>query len=248
MDAFIGTIFPWAVTWAPYGYHLCDGTMLTITQYQAVYSLIGTLYGQTNSQVFGLPDLRGRNMLGAGIPVNRQINYVNGQVDGALTSAITAANLPNHIHAATFAPTTGAQAVTIPGSAVQNPSLPVSGSVAIAASTATPAAPSGVPTVAGPNYLAGATAGAAFHGLYATSLSSPSASISGASLSGATADGSKFSPAIADRTVNLNVVNGGAVAVQPGGGSATPAGVSTLSPCLVLSFIFTLQGVYPSRD
>lgn len=45
MDAFIGTVLPWAGTWEPYGWAFCDGRSLDISANQALFAVIGTTYG-----------------------------------------------------------------------------------------------------------------------------------------------------------------------------------------------------------
>jgi microcystin-dependent protein len=57
---FIGEIFSSAFNFAPAGYLFCDGSLLPISQFTALFSLLGTTYGGDGRQTFGLPDLRGR--------------------------------------------------------------------------------------------------------------------------------------------------------------------------------------------
>ena len=64
MDAFIGTILPWPASFAPQGWAFCNGQSLPVSQNQALYSLIGNLYGG-NSQSFNLPNLTGRFPVGS---------------------------------------------------------------------------------------------------------------------------------------------------------------------------------------
>jgi microcystin-dependent protein len=60
MDAYIGTILAFAFPRVPTGWHACDGSMLDISQNQALYAIIGTTYGGDGIRTFALPDLRGR--------------------------------------------------------------------------------------------------------------------------------------------------------------------------------------------
>ncbi|MCA9547414.1 MAG: tail fiber protein [Myxococcales bacterium] len=55
-----------APNFAPKSWLPCDGRLLRIVDYQALYSLLGTTYGGDGMNTFGLPDLRGRVPLGAG--------------------------------------------------------------------------------------------------------------------------------------------------------------------------------------
>jgi len=59
-EPFIGEIRIFAGTFAPQGWALCDGQLLAVSQYDALFSLLGTSYGGDGRTTFGLPDLRGR--------------------------------------------------------------------------------------------------------------------------------------------------------------------------------------------
>ena len=65
-EAFVGEIRMFAGNYAPENWALCDGTLLPISNFQALYSLLGTLYGGNGSTNFGLPDYRGRLPVGQG--------------------------------------------------------------------------------------------------------------------------------------------------------------------------------------
>jgi microcystin-dependent protein len=120
MDPFIGQIQPFAFNFAPRGWAKCDGTLLSIAQYQALFSLIGATYGGDGRTTFALPDLRGRVALhqgtGPGLS-NRQI----GQHSGSETTTLNVTNMPSHNHMATgtvkasFTPPAG-------GGSLNNPS------------------------------------------------------------------------------------------------------------------------------
>ncbi|MBN1343652.1 MAG: tail fiber protein [Phycisphaerae bacterium] len=66
MDAFIGTIIAWPMTWAPQGWLPCDGRLLPISGNEALYSLLGGNFGGNWQTNFALPDLRGRVPVGMG--------------------------------------------------------------------------------------------------------------------------------------------------------------------------------------
>ena len=66
MEVFIGTIQPFAFNFAPRNWAFCAGQLLPISQYQALYALIGTTYGGDGTQTFKLPDLQGRLPIGQG--------------------------------------------------------------------------------------------------------------------------------------------------------------------------------------
>ncbi|KIM13210.1 MAG: hypothetical protein KU38_00665 [Sulfurovum sp. FS08-3] len=102
MDPFLGEIKAVGFDFAPRGWALCNGQILQINQYQALYSLIGTTYGGDGHNTFALPDLRGRVGVHQGQGLNR---YVMGQKAGTETHTLSAAQMPSHTHLATFAPT-----------------------------------------------------------------------------------------------------------------------------------------------
>jgi len=64
-DPFVGEIRMFAGNFAPRGWALCDGQLIAVSQNDALFSLLGTIYGGDGRTTFGLPDMRGR------IPVNR---------------------------------------------------------------------------------------------------------------------------------------------------------------------------------
>lgn len=101
MDEYIGIIKLFAGNFAPRGWMFCNGQILSISQYQAVYSLLGTYYGGNGQTTFALPDLRGRVPVGAGQGAGLP-SIVQGQTGGAATTTLTTANLPAHTHGQQF--------------------------------------------------------------------------------------------------------------------------------------------------
>ncbi len=83
-------------------YLQANGAQLPMSNYQALFAVIGFTYGGNNSSIFNLPDLRGRTIIGAGqgpgLPA-----YLWGQAGGAATATLTTANLPSHVHDASTA-------------------------------------------------------------------------------------------------------------------------------------------------
>jgi microcystin-dependent protein len=118
MEAFMGTILPWPINFAPVGWLFCNGQTLAINQYNALYALLGTTYGGT-STTFNLPNLNGRVPVGAymGGVSTGATQYPLGYTGGTEMTTLTVNNLPNHTHpiAATGCPISGATAtVSIP--------------------------------------------------------------------------------------------------------------------------------------
>ena len=63
---YIGEISWFAGNFAPHGWALCDGQILSINEYPALFSILGTIYGGDGRTTFALPDMRGRSPLHAG--------------------------------------------------------------------------------------------------------------------------------------------------------------------------------------
>lgn len=99
MDPFIGQIQAFGFNFAPRGWAKCDGQLLAISQYSALFSLLGTMYGGDGRTTFGLPDLRGRIALhsghGPGLSDIRQ-----GNKGGAEQNYLNVQQMPSHTHAA----------------------------------------------------------------------------------------------------------------------------------------------------
>jgi len=56
---FLGSIHMFGGNFAPLGFALCDGTLLSISANSALFALLGTFYGGDGTSNFALPDLRG---------------------------------------------------------------------------------------------------------------------------------------------------------------------------------------------
>ena len=93
MDPFLGQIVLFAGNFAPRGWALCEGQLLAINQYQALFSLYGTTYGGDGRTTFALPDLRGRAPVSEGTGAGLQARPL-GQKGGNDTTTLVTANLP----------------------------------------------------------------------------------------------------------------------------------------------------------
>ena len=78
MDNFLGSLLLVPYNFALAGWALCNGQLLPIAQYTALFSLLGTTYGGDGTTTFALPDLRGRVPVSSGQGVGLQ-NYNLGQ-------------------------------------------------------------------------------------------------------------------------------------------------------------------------
>ncbi|AUM67691.1 phage tail protein [Pseudomonas fluorescens] len=97
MEVFMGTIQPFAFNFAPNGWALCNGQTLGISQYQALFSLLGTYYGGNGTTNFMLPNLQGRMLLGQGSGLGLTQRVI-GEVAGTENVTPTINNLPTHSH------------------------------------------------------------------------------------------------------------------------------------------------------
>lgn len=115
MDNFLGQIIIIAGTYAPRGYALCNGQLLSVSQNSALFSLLGYTYGGNGSTTFALPNLQGRVAIHVGQSPGTS-NYVLGQSGGAESVTLSANNLPPHSHA--MACNSGAGTTSSPVNAV----------------------------------------------------------------------------------------------------------------------------------
>ncbi len=76
----------------PKGWALCNGQFLPINQNQAMFALLGTMYGGNGQTNFALPNLRGR------VPVHIGDGIVQGQAAGQESHTLTNAEMPAHVH------------------------------------------------------------------------------------------------------------------------------------------------------
>lgn len=95
-ENYIGEIRAFSFNFVPQDWHLCDGTLLQIRQYSALYSLIGTTFGGDGQTTFALPDLQGRSIMDTGI-FNNGTNYSQGLKGGSENIVLTNAQT-NHNH------------------------------------------------------------------------------------------------------------------------------------------------------
>ncbi len=144
---FVGQVIAVGFNFAPVGWAICDGSLLPISEYTALFQLLGTTFGGNGVSNFGLPDLRGRAALGMGQGSGLQ-PYLQGQIVGVESVTLTGGQFAGHTHALRAAATATTAA---PGSGVvlgtpeaATPIYAVAGtSATLAASAVSPAAGGG---------------------------------------------------------------------------------------------------------
>ncbi len=97
-ECYVGEIRLLPYTLIPAGWSICDGSLLSINQHPALYSLIGTKFGGNGTTNFALPDLRGRTILGAGAPANGGAPLPVGATGGTETVQLSVSQMPGHTH------------------------------------------------------------------------------------------------------------------------------------------------------
>jgi microcystin-dependent protein len=97
-EPFVGEIRMFAGNFAPRGYAFCDGQLLAISQNDALFSLLGTIYGGDGRTTFGLPDLKGRVPVHAGQGPGLSERRL-GSKSGTENETLTINQIPSHTHA-----------------------------------------------------------------------------------------------------------------------------------------------------
>jgi microcystin-dependent protein len=93
---FIGEIRLFGGNFAPAGWALCQGQLLSITDNITLFTLIGTTYGGDGISNFALPDLRGRFPVHQGTGAGQ--TSMLGQAAGTETVTLNGSQLPMHTH------------------------------------------------------------------------------------------------------------------------------------------------------
>jgi microcystin-dependent protein len=93
-DQYLGEIRIFGFNFAPTGWALCNGQLMSIQQNSALFALLGTFYGGNGTQTFALPDLQGR------MPLHTGVNYPQGMYSGEQNHTLTIQELPQHTHQA----------------------------------------------------------------------------------------------------------------------------------------------------
>lgn len=231
MDAFMGTILGVGFPFPPRGWMTCNGQLLSVSNYSALFALLGTQYGGDGMTTFGLPDLRGRVAVGQNLTTTPgRIPGDNGAAGGTVSSTViatgtgtatatlTVANLPPHDHPATFTAGSGGAPITV--------------DINVSTADGTSAAP-----LANGYLAAGSTEGTSTPLLYAATgpvvkLNAGTATVSGGGGSG---------------TVTVGNTGSGTPVVAPVN-ITTTANVATVPPFQTIQYIICVSGIFPTRN
>ena len=127
MDAYLGEIRIFAGNFAPVNWAFCNGAILSIQQYTALFSLLGTSYGGNGTTNFALPNLVTNAPMGQGQGIGgAQGSYTQGDSGGALTAALTVSTMAAHGHTPNYQPY-GSQAFPITATVAANSAIASAG-------------------------------------------------------------------------------------------------------------------------
>jgi len=93
-DPFLGEIKIISWNYVPQGWAFCNGQQMPINQNQALFSLLGTMYGGNGQTTFALPDFRGK------VPIHIGAGFIQGQTGGEAAHTVTISEMPAHTHTA----------------------------------------------------------------------------------------------------------------------------------------------------
>lgn len=226
MEAYVGTILPWAANWAPQDWMLCQGQSLAGNQYNVLYSLLGTSYGG-DSNNFKLPNLSGRVPVGMGI-YNNTVNYLIGQTGGSAQVTLNPLQVPlaAHTHIVTSNATVAGGGT---GTATVEIKIPVNTDVQ---PSPMPTPPTYTNTPGSTCVLAQAKAGAFPGNIYTTNPATANANLKPFT--------AQANIAVSPSTVSVTSNCAASVATN-----AQP--FSIMPPYQVINYIICVNGLYPMR-
>ena len=222
-NPYMGTIIAWPGTFAIRNWAYCNGALIAINSNQALYSILGIQFGGDARTTFGLPDLRGRTIVGSSIMGQGPGligNYTQGVKSGVEVMTLTLAQLPPHNHTATSA--ISGSATFIPPTFTASGTL---GASASAGSTNTPGSGVGPAQI---EPLAGS-------GDTVNAYGAPDRTTTMPVTVQVTATGGGLNTSGLGVTTTVGIT---------GQGQAFPV----LQPYTAISFIIALEGLYPPRN
>jgi microcystin-dependent protein len=244
-EPFLGQIMSVGFLFAPRGWAQCAGQVLPLNQNTALFSLLGTTYGGDGRTTMGLPDLRGRVIVGSGPSSTGSLNLPPGAIGGTASVTLNESQLPAHIHPATGTVSLGGLQATGNVSLgvtaqISNQTVTVKGSM----SATTDGAGSDLPTAGGT--IGDPSGSTKIYASYNPNTAVPLAEITSTGQFSAAATGT------ASGDVSLAVAatgtSGPTTTITVGPNTNAAASFSILPPYLALFNVIALQGMFPSRS
>ncbi|KEP69984.1 tail collar protein [Thioclava dalianensis] len=119
MEPILCMVMPFPYDFIPRGWMPCNGQVLPVSQYTAVFSLIGTTYGGNGTTNFALPNLNGQSgrspAVVAGLGVGPGLSPRQlGETLGTDTVTLSTQEMPAHNHSLILYGKDGDQGVQVP--------------------------------------------------------------------------------------------------------------------------------------
>ena len=219
-DELIATVKIFSGTYYPADFLPCDGRLIAITSYQALYSVMGTAFGGDGRSSFGLPNTLGRTVIGSGAGAGLTVR-IQGQTGGYESVVLAVSQIPAHTHAAT--------AVSDATSVVTNAQVTTTGGILATTTTGNTSRPEST------NIFAWSTISG---GGYAETYHSGGAGISDVTMS----ECLDLASTIDTLDVATSVAT--TVSIENTGSSL---GHENMQPFIVIQYVICVEGVYPPR-
>lgn len=232
-EPYLGEICTFAFNYCPKGFALANGSSLPISSNQALFAVLGNIYGG-NNVVFKLPDLRGRTIVGVGqSPLADMPSVTLGQELGQAVVKLTASQLPLHPIIVPAGALTGTATLDLSGGSIRGQIITGSITVEGLNGDTAPAGGVNIPTATA-NTVGKNGGNQQFYPSGTTKIALPSShnlAVTGGTIS-ATATG----------TVTMPRAN---VHIYDAAGTVSPAAVQTMQPSLGLLQCIATQGLFP---
>jgi len=111
-EPFLGQLILVAFNFAPRGFAMCNGQILSISQNTALFALIGTFYGGDGMTTFALPNLQGRVPIHQGALAGGSV-YDLAETLGVESVTLTVGQMPAHSHSVNASASKGNKASPI---------------------------------------------------------------------------------------------------------------------------------------
>ena len=117
MDPYLGELRLFGFNFAPVGWQICQGQLLPISQYAALFSILGTQFGGNGTSNFALPNLQGMVPIGQGTGPGLS-QFTVGETGGEQTVTLQLGQMPGHSHALNALPAHSANITPVAGSSL----------------------------------------------------------------------------------------------------------------------------------